>query len=160
MHEFLTALQATPLAEVLRLGRWVYPIVNTGHILGIALLFGAIVPLDLRLLGCWRSVPVRSLARVLVPVAATGLALACLTGPLLFLTDPIGYAGIWLFRIKLALIGAGLLNVLLVHRSRAWRTVMNETAEPDRWPELRLAGGVSAMLWLSAILCGRFIAYV
>jgi hypothetical protein len=162
VHEFLTALEATPLAEVLRLGRWIYPAVNAGHIVGVALLFGAILPLDLRLLGCWRSVPAQALARVLVPVAATGLALACLTGPLLFLTDPTGYAELGLFQLKLALIGAGLINVLLVHRSRAWRAVVNDTEPPERWSglRLRLAGGVSAVLWLSTLLCGRMIAYV
>lgn len=159
MHEFLISLEATPLAEVLRFRRWVYPVVNAGHIVGVALLFGAILPLDLRLLGCWRSVPVRSLAQVLVPVAATGLTLACLTGPLLFLTDPIGYAELELFQLKLALIGAGLLNVLLVHRSRAWRDLMSDE-QSARWSGLRLAGGVSAVLWLSTLLCGRMIAYV
>lgn len=159
MHEFLTALEATPLADVLRLGRWVYPAVNAGHIVGVALLFGAILPLDLRLLGCWRSIPVRPLARVLVPVAASGLVLACVTGPLLFLVDPIGYAELELFQLKLALIGAGLLNVLLVHRGRAWRAVMDDT-EPPRWSGLRLAGGISALSWLATLLCGRMIAYV
>ncbi|MDX1605883.1 MAG: hypothetical protein R3202_06795 [Candidatus Competibacterales bacterium] len=160
MHEFLTALQATPLAEVLRLGRWVYPFVNAGHIIGVALLFGAILPLDLRLLGCWPTVAVRPLARVLVPVAATGLALACATGALLFLTDPPGYAAMTLFRLKLALIGAGLLNVLWVHRSRAWRRVVDESVAPQRGSSLRLAGAVSALSWLAVLLCGRLIAYV
>lgn len=50
------ALDRTALSQTLRASLWLYPLVNTGHVLGIALLFGGIAPLDLRLLGCWRSV--------------------------------------------------------------------------------------------------------
>ena len=42
------ALEATALSQALRASIWLYPLVNTGHVVGIALLFGAIVPLDLR----------------------------------------------------------------------------------------------------------------
>lgn len=164
MEELLTALQETELAEALRFWRWAYPITSTGHILGIALLFGAIVPLDLRLLGVWRSVPVNLLARVLVPVAGAGLGLALLTGMLLFSVDPLKYASLSLFRVKLILIAAAVINVLLVHRSKAWKETRGNasTASTSQIPapRLRLAGLVSASLWLLAILCGRLIAYV
>ena len=164
MEELLTALQETAIAEALRLWRWAYPIANAGHILGVALLFGAIVPLDLRLLGAWRSVPVNFLARVLVPVAGAGFGLALVTGTLLFSVDPLQYASLSLFQVKLLLIAAGALNVLLVHRSKAWKAMMGNTAMPSTSlipaPRLRLAGQVSDSLWFLAILCGRFIAYV
>lgn len=164
MQELLTALQETEIAEALRFWRWAYPIVNAGHILGIALLFGAIFPLDLRLLGLWRSIPVKLLARVLVPVAGAGLGLALVTGTLLFSVDPLKYADLALFRVKLLLIAAGAINVLVVHRSKAWKDVMGNastaSARQSLVPPLRLAGLVSASLWLFTILCGRFIAYV
>lgn len=164
MEELLTALQETALAEALRFWRWAYPLVNAGHILGVALLFGAIFPLDLRLLGIWCSVPVNLLARVLVPVAGTGLGLALVTGALLFSVDPLNYASLWLFRVKLLLIAAALLNVLLVHRSQAWKEALSHASRalPDPIPalRLRLAGLVSAVLWLLTLLCGRLIAYV
>jgi len=50
LAETLTAIEQWPLAAALRSGRWSYAAVNGGHIIGIALLFGAIVPLDLRLI--------------------------------------------------------------------------------------------------------------
>lgn len=58
LAEILGDLQNLPWVAALRASRWVYPLVNTGHILGLALLFGAIIPLDLRMLGFWRSIRV------------------------------------------------------------------------------------------------------
>ena len=84
LAELLTALQNLEPVAALRASRWDYPLVNAGHIAGIALLVGAIVPLALRLLGAWRSVPLDLLARVLQPVALAGLALAVLCGFLMF----------------------------------------------------------------------------
>jgi len=69
LAELLTALQNLEPVAALRASRWVYPLVNAGHIAGIALLVGAILPRDLRLLGAWRSVPLDLLSRVLLPVA-------------------------------------------------------------------------------------------
>ena len=154
LQELLTALEQSAVSETLRFWRWAYPLVNTGHILGIALLFGAIVPLDLRLVGVWRSIPLKSLAKVLLPVAGSGLGLALFTGPLLFSVDPFKYAGLWLFWLKLLLIVLALFNVLLVHRSVAWREGDETTLR------LQFTGLVSALLWLLVILCGRLIAYV
>ena len=51
MDEVFQALQATPVAQYLRTARWGYATLNTAHVFGIALLVGAILPLDLRLLG-------------------------------------------------------------------------------------------------------------
>ncbi|MDX1656059.1 MAG: hypothetical protein R3310_12680, partial [Candidatus Competibacteraceae bacterium] len=130
-----------------------------GHILGVALLLGAILPLDLRLLGLWPSVPVAHLARVLVPMAAMGLALALVSGGLLFSVDPRQYAALNLFRFKLLVILAGGLNLLLVHRNRAWRAAITSPTPtvPDR--RLQLGGLLSACLWLTALLCGRLLGY-
>ena len=57
LEALAAALQATALSQTLRTSIWLYPLVNTGHVVGIALLFGAIVPVDLRLLGRWPQVP-------------------------------------------------------------------------------------------------------
>lgn len=158
MSDLLLILQDTPVADVLRQWRWAYPLVNAAHLVGVALLFGAITPLDLRLIGLWPTLPLAPLARVLVPVAGIGLALALLTGPLLFLTDPLRYSNLGLFQLKLVLISLAVFNVLWVHQSRAWTTgLTGQTALVSR---LRWAGLISLTLWFGVLLCGRLIAYV
>lgn len=161
LPELLTAVEQSAVAELLRFWRWAYPFTSAAHILGIALLFGAILPLDLRLLGFWRSVPIFLLARVLVPVAGTGLGLVVLTGPLLFSVDPFKYAGLAVFWLKLLLIALAVLNLSLLHRSTAWRQVINPAGSVQPVPaRLRVHAASSALVWLLVILCGRLIAYV
>ncbi|MGI8740813.1 MAG: hypothetical protein ACR2KU_14790 [Gammaproteobacteria bacterium] len=94
-------LQNSLVAEALRGSTWVYPLVNAAHILGFALLLGAIVPLDLRRLGFWRSVPAATLSRVLTPVAMAGLLIAVSAGSLLFIARAVEYAASGLFQAKM-----------------------------------------------------------
>jgi len=157
--DVLGALQDVALVEALRRSRWVYPLVNAGHIVGLALLFGAVVPLDLRLVGLWQRVPIGTMARTLLPVALGGLALAVATGALLFSVSAVRYAGLTLFQIKLLLILGALTNALLLHGSAAWGAyhygeLMGTT------PRLQLAGVLSLGLWLSTIVAGRMLGYL
>lgn len=149
----LAALEQVPTIEALRNSTYVYPLVNAFHVVGIALLFGGIVPLDLRLAG-WRrdTAPIDPLARLLLPVAIFGLVLAALTGLLLFATDARAYAESWLFRAKLVLIAAALLNALALRRIE-WRS---ESINTQR---VAWAGVASLLLWLGVIVVGRLIGY-
>lgn len=152
------AIQASALSQTLRASIWLYPLVNTGHLVGIALLFGAIVPLDLRLLGRQRVVPLDQLSHTLIPVAVAGLLLAASTGLLLFVTRPLDYIVEPLFAIKLGLIGCAVGNALLLHRSATWRSALH--APPDALPlSGRVAAMLSLLLWLAAITAGRLIGY-
>lgn len=158
LAEALTAIEQWPLAAALRDGRWTYAAVNGLHVTGIALLFGAIVPLDLRLLGFWRQVTIRTLARVLVPVAAFGLLLAVSAGFLMFAIRATEYAAKPVFQIKLALIVCAVANALLLRRAMVWETGRDDTGAPPA--RLRLAGALSILLWLGVIAAGRSIAFV
>ena len=151
---WLASLEAAPAIEALRLSVWAYPAVNTLHVVGIALLFGAIVPLDLRLLG-WRrgDVATAALAAVLLPVSIAGFLLAAASGLLLFATDARNYAVSPLFQAKLVVIAAAMLNAGLLRRVD-WRS-----ASPTS-RRLALAGLASLLLWLGAITLGRWIAYL
>lgn len=163
LDDALAALHATDLATLLRTGRWAYPIANVLHIAGIGLLLGAILPLDLRLIGLWRSVPASLLARVLVPVAAGGLALALVTGFLLFSVRPAEYAAIDLFAAKLLLIVGAVCNALALRATGAWRRLDCTGAAPvGAAPagRLRLAGALSILLWVAVLSSGRFLGYV
>jgi hypothetical protein len=159
LADTLAAIQDLPFAAALRSGRWSYAAVNGLHIVGIALLFGAIVPLDLRMMGFWRSVRISTLSRVLTPVAVTGVVLAVAAGLLLFSVRAVQYAGTAVFQIKLALILCAVANALLLRRAIEWELAQDtlRIAPPAR---LRLAGALSMALWLAVIACGRTIAFV
>ncbi|MBD1544812.1 hypothetical protein [Roseibium aggregatum] len=153
----LKDLETGMLAEAMRKSPWLFPIVNTLHILGIALLFGAVSCLDLRLMGAWKTVPVPGLSRIVVPVAGTGLGLALATGVLLFLTRASRYAQNPVFQIKMGLIVLALVNLALLHRSAAWKAAQEGTATEGR--RVAWAGFLSMLLWLGVLIAGRIIAY-
>lgn len=159
LADILGAIQDSAIASALRGSRWAYPFVNTGHIVGLALLFGAILPMDLRLVGFWRSVPVAALARVLVPTAITGLAIAVVTGGLLFSVSATRYAGLTLFQVKLLLILCAVANAVLLRRAANWAAA-REGAGLTISPRLRAAGLLSIGLWLATIVAGRMLGYL
>lgn len=153
MDEILAAIQASALGQAVRFSQWRYAAVNTAHILGVALLVGAIVPMDLRLLGAWRRVQHAELARVLLPVAAAGLVLAATAGMLLFVVRAKEYGVHPLFQLKMLVVLAGIAAALVAHaRAGLWLDRMT----PGRQ---RLHGALSLACWVGALVCGRMIAY-
>lgn len=133
---------------------WAYPLVNAAHILGVALLVGAITPLDLRVIGFWPSVPLNTLWYILSRTAAVGLAIAISAGALLFITRATDYAESELFLVKMLVILVGFANIgLLRHR-------MHE-AGPGSSPSAstRLAGVLSLVVWITALVLGRLVGY-
>ena len=155
-QSFFAALESSALSVSLRASEWSYPLVNTLHIVGIALLIGPIMILDWRVLFL-RTTPAMSvLATVLLPAARGGFALAALAGLLLFIARPLDYAFNTLFQLKLACIGLALLNVAFLHRSAAWGDAVARN-RPDR--RVRLACGLSLLCWLMALGLGRLIGY-
>ena len=140
-------------------GVWTYALVNLTHIFGISLLFGAIVVLDLRLLGVWSKIPLDLMARPTTVVAGTGFVIAMLTGPALLATKATEYLGNPFLPIKLVAIGLGIVNIVILHNLPAWK----ERASPDMAPakrrQLAVAGSASLFCWVSAISAARLIAY-
>jgi len=157
--EWLVALEGTTVAGALRHSVWAYPLVNAAHILGVALLVGAVLPLDLRLLGVWRSVPLAPLWRVLPPTAGVGLGLAMVCGMLLFITRATEYAASGLFIAKMLVVSIGLANAV------ALRSFVPRTAGPMRSAlgklpiRVQLAAGISLAAWLTALILGRLVGY-
>ena len=131
---------------------WLYAGVNTVHVLGIALLVGAIVVLDLRLLGAWRAVPVAALAWPATTVAGTGLALALVTGAALFTVQAEDYAANPFLYVKFGAILLGLVNLAALRWAGGWR-------DGKRPVYAALAGGLSLLSWLVALVAGRLMAY-
>lgn len=159
LFDALTVLQEWAPIAALRNSRWTYASVNAAHIVGIALLFGAIVPLDLRLMGWRRTVPIATMLRVLLPVAIAGLVLALVAGLGLFSVRATKYAATGLFQLKMALLICAITNALLLHRAVQWEMHQAAISVIPPW-RLRVAGALSIALWLSVITCGRMIAFV
>lgn len=153
----LLNLGDTALASALRQSSIAYPLVSSAHILGIGLLAGGIVVMDLRLLGAIRRGTLSELIPLMNRLAAAGLLLAIATGILLFSVQPAHYLDNNAFLLKLTLIGLALLNVLFVHRLPQWRALL--AGQPVA-PVLKLTALLSLALWLAILIAGRWIAFL
>lgn len=153
----LEQLESLPPALWLRRSSVFYLLVNAAHIGGVGLLIGSIVPLDLRLLGMLKPGPLAILAPVLARTAATGFALAVLTGAMLFSVRPLEYLSNPAFLIKMGLLAAGAVNAWQVRRGRAWASVAGG-GPPS--PALRFQAAASLLLWLACLVAGRWIGFL
>jgi hypothetical protein len=148
-----------PSSIALRESRWVYPIVETAHVLGLCLFVGTAWLWDLRLLGVTlRRVPISQLSAQLLRWTAIGFAIMAISGLLLVFGDPLRFYSNVFFRVKLILLALAGLNALVFHR-----TVGRDTTSWDLTSvppvRARLAGGLSLFLWAMVIVTGRLIAY-
>ncbi|WP_235859823.1 hypothetical protein [Tranquillimonas rosea] len=121
---------------------------NAGHIFGLALLIGAVVPMDLRCLRRHGHPDPVATVRLLRPVAASGFVLAATCGALLFATQATDYVDNTFFRIKIVLIAVAVLNAAL-HPGLARLPMARR----------RMVALLSLALWPAALICGRLIAY-
>jgi hypothetical protein len=151
-------LKATAMAGFILNTPWVWPLAETLHFLGLALLFGAIGPLDCRLLGFMRQVPV-SAFRALVPWAVAGFTINLLTGLVFLVAAPDQYMRniSWWFKVLFLLIAG--LNVLLFETSQR-ATVDGLKPGADTPVSLKLAGGVSLVSWFLVLFWGRMLAFL
>lgn len=159
MGEWLAALEGAELAQALRHSVWAYPLVNAAHLIGVALLIGAIVPLDLRLLGAWSSVPVSPLCRVLTRTAAVGLVLAITFGAVLFVTAASEYAASGLFLSKMLVIAALTANALFLRVIGGGDSPWPNAPQGELPGYVRVAAAVSLSGWLTALILGRLVGY-
>ena len=157
---FLSWLEASALGVAVRAsGVWAYAVINLVHILGVATLFGAILVLDLRLLGLWHRLPLTTVATPALPVAVCGVALAFLSGICLLATNGSEYVGNPFLLIKFPAIALGLCNVIAISRMSGWRARRQREPLPRERRQLAYAGGLSLLCWLTAIAAGRLIGY-
>ena len=157
LADFLQALAAWQVAAFLRTSTVAYATLNAAHILSIGLIVGSIVTLDLRLLGGFGRAPLGALARPLVRVGATGVALAIVTGFLLFSVRPSAYAENPAFLLKIAVVAIGVGNAFLVRALPGWRRAI--AGEPIT-ATVRLLALVSLLVWVFAVLAGRWIGFL
>lgn len=149
-------LSHTSFSIYLRHSTWGFAIIETVHLLGLAGFGGAILIIDLRLLGIGlRRLPVSRVARELWPVLWGSFVVLIVSGVFLVVTGPLKYYHSPSFRIKMAVLALAIAFYFTVHR----RALHAETfAHSVTW--LRVAALVSLALWLGVGLAGRAIGFL
>ena len=155
--QLLEWIGAWPGAVLLRGSGTAWLLVDAAHILGVGLLVGAIMPLDLRLLGLFRAPPLALIAPFLSRAAAAGAALAFVTGLWLFSMKPAEYLANNAFLWKAALLALALANVAMQHANRSYAQAL---AGGTVRLTVRLAALGSILMWLSVLVAGRWIGFV
>ncbi len=153
-----TWLEATAFATWMRQALWAYPTAEVVHLVGLAVLVGSAATFDLRLLGLSQGLPVRALARHLLPWVWRGFALVLASGAAMFAAHASEWSQNPVFPVKMAFIAAGGLNAWAFHRG-VYRSAASWDVGP---PPLgaRVAGAVSLLVWGATVACGRLLAYL
>jgi hypothetical protein len=138
---------------------WLYPAVEIVHIIGFVTLVGSIIVLDLRLLGLSRGLPVRALARHVLPWSFGALLLIVPSGLLMFIAHAGDFVANTAFIVKMSLLFCAAINAAVFHAgvfrgAAAWDSGL---AVPAR---AKLHALLSLLIWIGVLACGRLLAYV
>jgi len=156
---FLQRVAETPWSIALHESLWVWPLIESTHVLTLMLFAGTAMLFDLRLAGrALTSMPAATVMARLLPLTRLGFVVMVATGLLLFYASPVrNYQNIF-FRMKMLLMLLAGLNVWLFHRG-IYRRV-HEWGHAAELPRAaRLAGWASLLLWTGVIVTGRLVAY-
>ena len=157
--EWCRWLENTDWARALSESGYAYPLVEGSHVMALALSIGTVLWFDLRLLGLvMRADRASEVFRQVRPWMFLGFAVMFVTGALLFATRASDAYESPYFRLKLALLGLAAVNIVLFHITVDRRRGQWDDAERPPW-RVRLAGGVSLVLWFAIIAAGRIMAY-
>lgn len=137
-----TALAAHP---------WAYPALEVAHLLGVALLLGNLVLLELRVFGLGAELPAPALARLSLSLALLGFGLAGASGLLMFATQAQELLANRAFTLKMGLLALAGCNAALFHARGSLHT-LDGTA--------KILMVLSTLIWLLVLACGRWIAYL
>jgi hypothetical protein len=137
---------------------WLWPVLEILHFMGLSLLLGGLLVMDLRLAGHFRGFELEATHRLL-PVVFIGFGLNLVTGILFFYGDPMRYSINIGFQIKMLLVGIAGLNALLYYwKVRPLLSALDSDSEPP--PLARAVAYTSLAVWGVVLLCGRLIPYV
>ena len=157
--DFISYFEDSGLADNIRENDLLFPLIESVHVVAICLVIGSILVVDLRLLGL-ASIN-RSVSRVtsaVLPLTWGAFAVAVASGTLLFISNATKYLGNGYFVAKIVLICAAGLNMVIFHGISARDLPRWENEAPLPLPA-RLAGGLSILLWVSVVTCGRWIGF-
>jgi hypothetical protein len=156
---FCAWLESTQVATAIRESTWLFPTIETIHVLSIVLVVGSIAMLDLRLLDlASRDRSVTDVYEDVMPWTRASFVCAAIAGGLLFSSSATKYYHNVPFRIKMCvLLLAGLNTAYFEFWTRRSIADWNHAARTPR--AAKLAGGISLVLWILVVACGRWIGF-
>jgi hypothetical protein len=135
---------------------WVWPACETLHFVGLCLLFGVVLIVNLRMLGIGKTVLSAAALPQLLPLGMLGFALNLVTGMMFFVATPEQYTGS-LFFIKMALVVAGALNLLCFMLGKTLGIMSNGS---DAGIGARLLAFASIVIWMAVVFCGHMLPWL
>jgi hypothetical protein len=159
LQDFISYFEGSGLADNIRENDVLFPLIESVHVVAICLVVGSILVVDLRLLGL-ASIH-RSVSRVtsgILPLTWSAFAVAVASGTLLFISNATKYLENGYFVAKIVLICVAGLNMAIFHGISA-RDLPRWEKEAALPLPARLAGGLSILVWVSVVACGRWIGF-
>lgn len=143
----------TTVAQVL----WAYPLLETLHSVGMAMLIGSLGLINLRVLGYKRELPLLGTEQLL-PLAWLGFTLNAISGTLLFTSSAVDFFASNTFRFKMVLIALGGVNAALLGRRIFRQAASGALAEPSA--STKWIAATSLVFWFGAVCAGRLVYYM
>jgi len=156
---FLKSLETSGLATRIRDALWLFPLIESTHVIGLSLVFGTILIIDLRLLGIastHRSF--KQMASDILKWTWAAFALTALTGSLMFITNARVYYHNFYFRMKMLMLVLSGVNILIFELT-AGRTIHRWDNNPSAPRAGKTAAALSLAMWISIIIAGRLIGF-
>ncbi len=150
-------LETTGIARLVHETSWGYPIILSGHAVGMAILVGIVLMINFRILGFAPAIPVAAM-RPLFKVALVGLIVNVISGSMLFIASAGTFVESNPFRVKAVLLVVG--AVLLWKGWRQWFESNDTGASDGSGSSARTLAAISVVVWIGVIVAGRLIAYV
>ena len=159
MNEALVVwLKGTSISEVMRTSQFIWPICETLHFIGLALLIGGAGLIDLRLMGVLKSVPVSAVMQMR-KWAAIGIAINVVTGTLFFIGAPDQYIDNPAWYGKLLFLAVAMVNIAIFETTQGARMLRLPAGEKTP-ATFKLAGAVSMGSWLLVLYFGRMLPFL
>ncbi len=158
LESFATTIVDGPVYAWIQANYWLWPVMEIIHFVGLSLLLGGLIIIDLRMAGHIRDFNLAATHKLL-PLVLIGFSLNMVTGVLFFYGDPLRYSINIGFQIKMVLIILAGLNTLLYY----WKVnpIMHTwNGNADSPPIGKFVAYTSLTMWIGVLLCGRLIPYV
>jgi hypothetical protein len=158
MNAILDWMESTSINGLVIGYAWTWPTLETLHFIGLCLLIGALLIMDLRLIGFQRIIPL-SAVHSLMPVAIIGFVINLITGLGFLFGDPHLYFINIAFQIKMGLVLLAGLNFLLFYFKVD--PLLARSAPTAATPALAKAvGAASLVFWFGVLTYGRLMPYL